>query len=234
MLRTPRGAAMVVNGIEGTNFEKIVCVGARTATTTAQQLKGATGPVAVKLWHMLSDWRDEGDDEDAIRERMIRRADAEHTRIRALSGCKHWLQLIADVAAEKEALIGSVPYPAIYLEHFPGQVIDRPMACGRPSSPPPACPCSEEGGRGGRKVAHGSSASLLSDRLASLPSPSPCHGTRGEQRCSARRGGGQRCQQRWRRTCPSRALSAPSAWCAVSGFDGAPHHTAAAWRKAGR
>jgi len=121
VLRTPRGAAMVVNGIEGTNFEKIVCVGARTATTTAQQLKGATGPVAVKLWHMLSDWRDEGDDEDAIRERMIRRADAEHTRIRALSGCKHWLQLIADVAAEKEALIGSVPYPAIYLEHFPGQ-----------------------------------------------------------------------------------------------------------------
>ena len=77
--------------------------------------------VAVKVWHFLSDWRDDGDDDDAYAARMARRAAAEHARIRTLAGCKHWLQLAADVAAEKEARIGEAAYPAIFLEHFPGK-----------------------------------------------------------------------------------------------------------------
>ena len=88
--------------------------------------------VAVKVWHMKHDWRDEGDDEEAIAERMSRRATAEHSRIRRLAGCKHWLQLVADVAAEKEALIGGESYPAIYLEHFPGKDITELLTAMHP------------------------------------------------------------------------------------------------------
>ena len=100
---------------------QVVCLAERSGST----LRAATGPVAVKLWHMRSDWcddgdanlprpsthlrptfhppsshvppptfhppsthlplacrRDEGDDTDAIAERMRRRAKAEHERIR--------------------------------------------------------------------------------------------------------------------------------------------------------
>ena len=127
-MRTPKGARLVVDRIEGTNFEKIVCVGKR-ATAAA---KGTAGEVAIKLWHMRKDWRDEGDDEDAIAERMIRRAAAEHLRIRQLSGCRHWLQLVADLASETEAQIGPETYAAIFLEYFPGKDLTELLRIVRP------------------------------------------------------------------------------------------------------
>ena len=138
VIRTPKGAGMLVEKIIGTNFEKIVLVCKRAGG----QLKGLSKHAAVKLWHMKKDWRDEGDDEDAIAERMARRSNAEHTRLRQLAGCKHWLQLVADVAAEKVAVIGGERYPAIYLEHFPGKDVTEILSAERP-------PNAQGGGGGG-------------------------------------------------------------------------------------
>jgi len=101
-------------------------------------IKAATGPVAVKLWHVKTDWRNEGDDDDAIAERMRRRATAEHKRIRRLAGSKHWLQLVADIAAENEARIGAETYPAIYLEYFPGKDITELLQIDHPPTAKPA------------------------------------------------------------------------------------------------
>ena len=153
VVRSPKGAGVVVNDIVGTNFEKIVCVGKRAGggggAGAGTALKGLAGSqVAVKLWHMKRDWRDEGDDDDAYAERMARRAAAEHSRIKQLSGCKHWLQLVADLAAEKEARIGGESYPAIYLEHFPGKDLTEALPITQP--PPPPKGDKESGGKPGK------------------------------------------------------------------------------------
>ena len=151
VMRSPKGAAIVVQEIAGTNFEKIVCVGKRTgggAGGASPALKSLAGlQVAVKLWHMKRDWRDEGDDDNAYTERMARRAGADHTRIKQLSGCKHWLQLAADLANEKEAVIGGASYPAIYLEHFPGKDLTEALPITRP--PPKAEAAAKEDRKGG-------------------------------------------------------------------------------------
>ena len=124
-LRTPRGARIVLERIVETSFEKIVCLGRRVSVAggTVASVKGGAlaGPLAVKLWHMRTDWRGDGEDDDAVAERMRRRSGQEHSRIRKLAGCKHWLQLVADVASESAACIGEAEYPAIYLEYFPGK-----------------------------------------------------------------------------------------------------------------
>ena len=67
---------------------------------------------------------------------LCSRAAAEHSRIRQLAGCKHWLQLVADVANEKEARIGGEPYAAIYTEYFPGKDITELLKVVRPPSDP--------------------------------------------------------------------------------------------------
>ena len=144
VLRTPSGAAFVAEEIAGTNFEKLVVIAKRRG---GSNLKGAAKQVAVKLWHMKRDWRDEGDDDDGYAERMKRRAGSEHSRIRQLAGCKHWLQLVADVATETGAQLGGEQYPAIFLEHFPGDDLTElltPMR--RPG---------DKGARVGRKQASG-------------------------------------------------------------------------------
>jgi len=124
-LRTPRGARIVLERIVETSFEKLVCLGRRVSVAggTVATLKGGAlaAPLAVKLWHMRTDWRGDGEDDDAVAERMRRRSGQEHSRIRKLAGCKHWLQLAADVASENAACIGAAEYPAIYLEYFPGK-----------------------------------------------------------------------------------------------------------------
>lgn len=84
VMRTPKGVALVVDKVLGSNFEKLVLLAKRKGGGAT---KGAKGPLAAKLWHMKMDWRDEGTDDEAIAERMTRRATAEHTRIKQLSGC---------------------------------------------------------------------------------------------------------------------------------------------------
>ena len=133
-LRTAGGGVMVVEQIGSTSFEKINLITRRSTSTKASEaLKGVSKHLAVKLWHVKRDWRDEQDDEAAVF-LAVRRAADEHSRIRQLAGCKHWLQLVADVAAEKEARIGGETYPAIYLEHFPGKDVTELI---KPMKKPP-------------------------------------------------------------------------------------------------
>ena len=88
------------------------------------------------------DWDDDAAEDDGpVREAMEESARQEHSTLRALGQCEHWVKLHADVGAETEAVVGAAEeaerYPCVFVEGFECTPLHEALSAnGKVGTPP--------------------------------------------------------------------------------------------------
>ena len=101
----------------------------------------------MRLRHIVTqyDWDDDAAEQDGpVREAMEESARHEHSTLRALGQCEHWVKLHADVGAETEAVVGTSEeaerYPCVFVEGFESTPLHEALSssgCGDDVDAPP-------------------------------------------------------------------------------------------------